>query len=59
MLPKWSVTVTSVIYFSSFCVLHYILVFLSLVEQAAMEREVDLEHRAVESSTALARIQVM
>jgi len=30
-----------------------------LVEQAAMEREVDLEHRAVESSTALARIQVM
>ena len=30
-----------------------------LVEQAAMEREVELEHRAVESSTALARIQVM
>jgi len=30
-----------------------------LVEQAAMEREVDLEHRAIESSTALARIQVM
>jgi hypothetical protein len=28
------------------------------VEQAAMEREVELEHRAVESSTALARIQV-
>lgn len=30
-----------------------------LVEQAAMERQVELEHRAVESSTALARIQVM
>jgi hypothetical protein len=28
------------------------------IEQAAMEREVELEHRAVESSTALARIQV-
>lgn len=27
-------------------------------EQAAMEREVELEHRAAEASTALARIQV-
>lgn len=27
-------------------------------EQAAMDREVELEHRAAEASTALARIQV-
>jgi hypothetical protein len=32
---------------------------LCLVKQAAMEREVELEHRAVETSTALAKMQVM
>ena len=29
-----------------------------LNQQAAMEREVELEHRAVDASTALARLQV-
>lgn len=29
-----------------------------MLEKASMEREVELEHRAMESSTALARIQV-
>lgn len=28
-------------------------------KQAAMEREVELEHRALDASTALARIQVL
>ena len=32
--------------------------FISVLKQASMEREVELEHRAIESSTALARIQV-
>lgn len=32
---------------------------LYVLEQASMEREVELEHRSIEASTALARIQVM
>jgi hypothetical protein len=36
-----------------------ILLSLAVTIQAAVEREVELEHRAVEASSALARIQVI